>query len=160
MTRETWLILVAGGLGIVALGSFAVVGWRWMAPAKTTAYRPKHSGEFPIVPVPHVGATDSPATSQWVAHLSSVPSLLDDPWLALRAAEEQLKLAQLRVADARQRVAAAEAKGVHERLENVVKEFNDRLARTGQDLMDTHEWRRGDVERMMVAAGRPGGGPP
>lgn len=154
MTRETVLILVVGGAGIVALGAFSAAVWRWLAPAKTTTYRPKHSGEFPIVPVPHKGADDSQATSQWVHAIGSVPSLLDDPYINLRSAREQLRLAELRVREAEEAVTAFEHSGVHATLDEMEQAFRDRLARTGQDLMDTHEWRRGDVDRMVAEARR------
>lgn len=153
MTRETWLILVAGGLGIVALGAFAVVGWRWLAPAKTTTYRPKHSGEFPIVPVPHKGAEDTPATSQWVHAIGSVPSLLDDPYINLRSAAEQLRLAELRHEDALRRVAEFEASRDAKTFEAWSTTFEERLAKAGQQGITTCEWTKGEFEQLLAKAG-------
>jgi len=154
MTRETVLILVAGGAGIVALGAFSVALWRWLAPAKRTSYVPRHSGEFPIVPVRHVGAEDSAATSQWVHAIGSVPSLLDDPYIALRSAEEQLKLALARREEALQRVAEFEASRNAKTLDGLVDDFRDRLARLGQAELVTAEWRRGDIQRILAEARR------
>lgn len=154
MSREQVLIVVSGGLGIVALGAFSIVLWRWLAPAKRTTYVPKHSGEFPIVPVPHKGADDSQATSQWVHAIGSVPSLLDDPWIALRSAEEQLKLAQLRVDEARQRVVEAELMRDAKTLDGLMVDFQERLAKAGQLEQRTFEWTVEELKQIVAAGAR------
>lgn len=153
MTEQTWLILTSGGLGIIALGFLSVGLWRWMAPAKKTTYIPRHSGEFPIVPVPHKGADDSQATSQWVHAIGSVPSLLDDPYINLRSAAEQLRLAELRHEEALRRVAEFEAKRDAKAFDGLVESFHDRLAKAGQQAMNTHEWSAEDFRQILAKAG-------
>lgn len=138
------ILLGVAGLavaGVIALAAVEIPRWRKATPG----YQPRHTAEQPAAAAPavHVGATEAWSPMQTIGRPPPVDARVQLTNALAQAEHWQRAADQLRA-----QIAAEDAQRVHRDLDQMERQFKDRLRRAGHQLVKTQEFRRADIRRI------------